>query len=58
LSFALLSVQTSNAKIKSGVLGLSLGMTREEATRQLQEIGNLEKNETKLQEVWVLTNDK
>ncbi len=56
-SFVLFSVQSSDAKTKSDVLGISLGMSHEAATKLLQKIGKLEKNESKLQEVWVLNND-
>jgi hypothetical protein len=51
---ALFSVQTSEAKTKSDILGISLGMSYDEATRRLQKIGKLEKNESKLQEIWTL----
>ena len=56
-SFVLFSTQTSGAKTRSDILGISIGMSHEEANKQLQKIGKLEKNESKLQEVWALTND-
>ena len=39
------------------ILGVRLGMTREEARARLQAIGQLEKEERKQQEVWRLTDD-
>ena len=56
-SFVLFSARTSDAKTRSDVLGISIGMSHEEANKRLQKIGKLEKNESKLQEVWALTND-
>ena len=42
---------------KPEILGVRLGMSREEAHARLQEIGKLEKEERKQQEVWRLTAD-
>lgn len=42
---------------KPEILGVRLGMSREEARARLQEIGKLEKEERKQQEVWRLTDD-
>ena len=56
-SFVLFSVQSSAAKTKSDVFGISLGMSHEAANKLLKKIGKLEKNESKLQEVWALNND-
>jgi hypothetical protein len=39
------------------ILGVRLGMSREEARARLQTIGQLEKEERKQQEVWRLTDD-
>jgi hypothetical protein len=39
------------------ILGVRLGMTREEAHARLKNIGQLEKEERRQQEVWRLTND-
>lgn len=39
------------------ILGVRLGMSREEAHARLQEIGKLEKEERRQQEVWRLTGD-
>lgn len=56
-SFVLFSVQTSQAKIKSDILGITLEMSQEAAHKILKKIGKLEKNESKLQEVWILSAD-
>ena len=53
-SFCLFFVQDSSAKTKSDILGISIGMSHVEANKLLQKIGKLEKNESKLQEVWAL----
>lgn len=42
---------------KPEIVGVRLGMSREEAHARLQEIGKLEKVERKQQEVWRLTDD-
>jgi len=42
---------------KPEILGVRLGMSREEARARLQEIGKLEKEERKQQEVWRLADD-
>lgn len=42
---------------KPEILGVRLGMSREEAHARLQEIGKLEKEERKQQEVWRLEGD-
>jgi hypothetical protein len=42
---------------KPEILGIRLGMSREEAHARLQEIGKLEKEERRQQEVWLLTGD-
>ena len=42
---------------KPEILGVRLGMSREEARARLQNIGQLEKEERRQQEVWRLTND-
>ena len=42
---------------KPEVLGVRLGMSRDEAHKRLTEIGRLEKEERKRQEVWALTNN-
>ena len=43
---------------KPEILGVRLGMSREEAHARLQEIGKLEKEERKQQEVWKLAGDR
>lgn len=42
---------------KPEILGVRLGMSREQAHARLQEIGKLEKEERKQQEVWRLNDD-
>jgi hypothetical protein len=42
---------------KPEILGVRLGMSREEAHARLQEIGKFEKEERRQQEVWRLTGD-
>ena len=42
---------------KPEILGIRLGMSREEAHARLREIGQLEKEERRQQEVWRLTGD-
>ena len=42
---------------KPEILGIRLGMTREEAHARLKNIGQLEKEERRQQEVWRLTSD-
>ncbi|HEX8719112.1 MAG TPA: hypothetical protein VF736_00590 [Pyrinomonadaceae bacterium] len=44
-------------KPRPEILGVRLGMTREEAHARLQAIGRLEKQERRQQEVWRLTGD-
>ncbi len=41
----------------SDVLGIKIGMNKEDAAKRLNEIGKLEKEESKQQEVWALNND-
>jgi hypothetical protein len=41
----------------SDILGIKIGMNKEDAAKRLNEIGKLEKEESKQQEVWALTND-
>jgi hypothetical protein len=42
---------------KPAVLGLEIGMNKEEAVKQLQKIGKKERNERKGQEIWNLIGD-
>lgn len=50
--------QLAEAKGKTDVLGLRVGMSREEATARLEKIGKKDHDERKQQEIWTLTNDK
>ena len=56
-SFLLCSVQLAAAKTNPEVLKIKLGMSVEEAHKQLKKIGKLEKEERKQQEIWALTNN-
>jgi hypothetical protein len=47
----------TSAEPKPEILGVRLGMSREEAHARLQEIGKLEKEERRQQEVWRLNGD-
>ena len=55
-SLVSLSAQNTGAKTVSDIFGITLGMSQEEAKKILRKIGKLEKNESKLQEVWTLIN--
>jgi hypothetical protein len=57
LSFILFDVQITAAKTRHDVLGIENGMKRADALRRLQKLGKLEKEESKQQEVWSLTNE-
>src|SRR5690348_1795182 len=41
-------------KLRPEIMGLALGMSRDDAQARLKSIGSLEKEERKLQEVWAL----
>ena len=53
----LASACATEAGPKPEILGIRLGMTREEAHARLKEIGQFEKEERRQQEVWRLTSD-
>ncbi len=53
----LASACATKVEPKPEILGVRLGMTREEAHARLKSIGRLEKEERRQQEVWRLTND-
>jgi len=55
--FAFCSVQFVVAKTASDVLGIRVGMSKKDADARLQNLGKLEKDERKQQQVWALTND-
>jgi hypothetical protein len=48
---------TTGGEPKPEILGVRLGMTREEAHARLKNIGQLEKEERRQQEVWRLASD-
>jgi hypothetical protein len=47
----------TSAEPRPEILGVRLGMSREEAHARLKDLGKLEKEERRQQEVWSLTND-
>ena len=47
----------TSAEPEPEILGVRLGMSREEAHARLQQLGKLEKEERRQQEVWQLTDD-
>jgi hypothetical protein len=53
----LASACATKVEPKPEILGVRLGMTREEAHARLKNIGQFEKEERRQQEVWRLTND-
>ena len=60
---ALLLVATAQPKAKAReaprhILGISIGMSLEDAHRRLEEIGRLEREERKRQEVWKVDKDQ
>lgn len=46
-----------NAQTKHDVLGLKVGMNKDDAVKRLQKIGSKERDERKQQEIWNLTDD-
>ncbi|MFN2501536.1 MAG: hypothetical protein ABR530_05940 [Pyrinomonadaceae bacterium] len=62
IALSLLGVVTincSNPRTQSGsdILGIAIGMSKEAATERLQEIGSLDREERKQQEIWTLNDD-
>jgi hypothetical protein len=53
----LASACATSVEPRPEILGVRLGMTRDEAHARLREIGQLEKEERRQQEVWRLTGD-
>lgn len=51
------NVKNTVAKTKHEVLGIKIGMSRDDARRRLEKLGKLEKEESKQQEVWMLTDE-
>jgi hypothetical protein len=54
----LLDSCNKTVKPSAEILGIRLGITKDEADKRLQKIGTLEKEERKQQEVWTLSNDQ
>lgn len=57
LSLVLFDVQITAAKTKHEVLGISIGMSRDDARKRLEKLGKLEREERKQQEIWNLTDE-
>lgn len=57
-SLVLFFPNSAYADPESDVLGLRLGMSKEAAHKILKKIGKLEKNESKQQEVWALSDER
>ena len=49
--------QVAGRSLRDNVLGLRIGMNREEVHRRLQRIGTMEREERGRQEVWMLTRE-
>lgn len=49
--------KSSNSDPKSDILGIRIGMSREDTMKRLNEIGKLDRMERKQQEIWTLNND-
>lgn len=54
----LLNPHFAEARTKHEILGLRVGMSKDEALSRLQKIGTKDRDERKQQEIWILTNDK
>ncbi len=50
-------LESLKSQSEADVLGIRIGMPNEEAAKRLRQIGRLEKEEKKQQEVWVLNDD-
>lgn len=48
---------SSNTQSNSDILGIKIGMSKEATVKRLQEIGKLDREERKQQEIWTLNND-
>ncbi len=59
ICFLLLLLKSCGGAVeqKPEIMGVPLGINREQAHERLQKLGQLEKQESKQQEVWKLTND-
>jgi len=49
--------KSSKTQSNSDILGIKIGMTREDTIKRLNEIGKLDHEERKQQEIWTLNND-
>lgn len=57
LSLVLFDVQITAAETKHEILGIRIGMSRNDTRRRLEKLGKLEREERKQQEIWNLTDD-
>ncbi len=60
LLLCLITLACTNApqtQSNSDILGIKIGMSKEDASKRLNEIGKLDHEERKQQEIWVLNND-
>lgn len=48
---------SSKTQSNSDILGIKIGMSKEDTIKRLQQIGKLEREERKQQEIWTLNND-
>ncbi len=48
---------SSKTQSNSDILGIRIGMSKDDATKRLNEIGKLDHEERKQQEIWALNND-
>ena len=48
---------SSKTQPSSDILGIRIGMSKEDTIKRLQEIGKLDREERKQQEIWTLNND-
>lgn len=51
-------VLIADAKPKAEIVGIKVGMKREEALKRLEKIGSKERDERKGQEIWTLTDNR
>ncbi|MBA3334157.1 MAG: hypothetical protein H0T08_00955 [Acidobacteria bacterium] len=60
LLLCLISFSCSNSlktQSNSDISGIKIGMSKEDTTKRLQEIGKIDREERKQQEIWTLNND-
>lgn len=57
LLLLLINIQAVSAEAKHNVLGIEIGMSRDDALKRLEKLGKLEREERRQQEIWSLTNE-